>query len=636
MRPRRTGIALMSTAVVLAFAWQASADDVGRSLVPAGGASPTSLNVVDGNLRTEVPLIKWYARGGSAVSLSLFHNAKGGSVDALMPRPPSSAMEATVGEGGSCTPGWHKLACAFVNHESGVESTLSPPVNVLFEYKWTLVGESSELLPFYKATLTVPAVPLASNLDVVVYMTRSGGNQLFGPVAKVAAAARRDLTIEAFDDEKLVKPYRDARLRLRDRDPVDFGQGWGHSFGTKVVSASTNDTRIRTGSGDETPCAAVAEGQPAQLTLKEDDTWTLAGPHRTLSTFDAAGLLTSWADGAGNVVTVKRRADGSVESVVDPTNRSIELVYGENGRVARIRDPLGRSWRFSYDDDGNLVQIDYPELAGRTHSRRFTYGPGHTIASESFAGRVWRFDYDESRRLTAWRNPLGAAWTVGYDRDAGTTTLKAPLGQQTIYTVSQNRVASVQDEAGYSEQYSYDDDGNVVSLLDRNGNAWEATFDRRGNRLTATNPLGATRSWTYDAGDDVLTSTDALDHTMAYAYNAQGRTTSWKDALGRTRTASYDAYGQRTSLTDASGRTTRFEYDDDGNTSSIVRPSGARTSFKHDRLGRIASFTDAAGGEATFEYDAWQRQTRETRADGSTMSFAYDLDGRLVGRTDGL
>lgn len=116
------------------------------------------------------------------------------------------------------------------------------------------------------------------------------------------------------------------------------------------------------------------------------------------------------------------------------------------------------------------------------------------------------------------------------------------------------------------------------------------------NRITSlTNAIGGTENYAYNARGLLEEKQDAKGEKTQYTYDAAGRIIKQKDALGAitytydkngniltvsdkngTITRTYDAMNRVTSVTDYEGRTVKYGYDQLGNRISITYPGGER------------------------------------------------------------
>lgn len=81
----------------------------------------------------------------------------------------------------------------------------------------------------------------------------------------------------------------------------------------------------------------------------------LTGVTRVRLTYDATGYLTSLTDVTGNVTSIGRAADGTVQEIVSPYGQRTTLTLDANGDLAAARAPGGETVRFAYNATGLMT-----------------------------------------------------------------------------------------------------------------------------------------------------------------------------------------------------------------------------------------------------------------------------------------
>ncbi len=72
------------------------------------------------------------------------------------------------------------------------------------------------------------------------------------------------------------------------------------------------------------------------------------------------------------------------------------------------------------------------------------------------------------------------------------------------------------DSDGYSEECTYDSNGNELTFKDSNGYSYECTYDSNGNVLTYKDSDGFSWEYTYDSNGNVLTYKDSDGETRGF------------------------------------------------------------------------------------------------------------------------
>ncbi|CAN5533801.1 hypothetical protein BH11ARM2_BH11ARM2_02550 [soil metagenome] len=406
-------------------------------------------------------------------------------------------------------------------------------------------------------------------------------------------------------------------------DEGAFGHGWTFSYSAKI------DTAAAVGS---TPAHAFVN-LPGGLVKNAGGTWTLTMRDGSVMGFDAAGRLSSLTDRYGNATTVSRNGTGQVTTVTGADGR--QLAFGYTGsKVTSVTDPLSRVWTFGYTT-AKLTGVGYPHVSGgSTPTRSFTYDSLYNILTETdLVGKVWTTTYDSSQRQTSWTDPTSRATSYSYGLGSVTITLPG-TGRTQVHNYSSGLLASVVDEASYSDARTYDSDRNLAGYTDARGKAWSQTIDSMGNTLTVKNPLLKTWTYTYTSLNDMATATDPLGHATACTYTGN-KLTRVTDALGHdVAQVTYNGYGDPLTVQDALGRTTTHTYDSQADRDSVTAPAGVDATYHYDVLGRTDWVKDHALNQTSLSYDPLGRMTGITNPGGSGQTLGYDAEGRLTSKQD--
>lgn len=426
----------------------------------------------------------------------------------------------------------------------------------------------------------------------------------------------------------------------------DLGKGWSHSYDIKITHTVGSSAIVRYGDGLEVPFTEptsntfVAPAGHYETLTRHAGTgvWTLTTKSKWVMTLSSAGRLLTVTDRNGNVTTITRDSSNKITSISDGASRTLDFTYASNGLISEVEDPAGRHWFFSYDSSNHMEDIGYPQLNPQdvTHFREFTYDSLSNILTETdLRGKVWNFAYDSSERLTSFTNPLSQTYTYSYSTTAATMT--KPNGKTVVYNYSSGLVASIVDEASFSDAYVYDSNKNVTQYTDRRGKIWTATYDSSGNTLTETNPLSKTWTHTYNSFNRVLTSTDPNGNVSTNTYNSNGNLVTTKDGLNRTMTTlTYNGFGEVISSTDALSRVTSLTYNSQGDVTQTTAPGSINSYATYDVLGRVTSVTDAASNTTDVAYDGWGRVVEIEEPGAAISTIDYDLEGNIVGAEDPL
>ena len=96
---------------------------------------------------------------------------------------------------------------------------------------------------------------------------------------------------------------------------------------------------------------------------------------------------------------------------------------------------------------------------------------------------------------------------------------------------------------GYSEECTYDSNGNVLTFKNSNRYSYEYTRDSNGNVLTFKNSDGFSCEATYDSNGKVLTYKDSSGHSSEYT----------RDSIGYSYEYTRDSNGNELTFKDSNG-----------------------------------------------------------------------------------
>lgn len=304
--------------------------------------------------------------------------------------------------------------------------------------------------------------------------------------------------------------------------------------------------------------------------------------------FDANNCLTQIKDAAGGTVSYTYNNMGEITAVTDPLSRQRTIAYDQAGRVISKTDALGHSVSYTYDEAGNVL----------------------TMTDED-----------------------GVVTTYGYDRESRLVSIKTAAGVTTFTYDSLDRVVSVLDMDGYTEQAQYDGDGNQILSADKEGRQTSYVYDSMGRLAEETAPNGGKTTYVYDRNGNCTQITDAENHVYTYAYNANNRLTMSTDPMGNSTTYEFDDRGQLVCVTDARGGMTQYAYDGNGNRIKETNPIGGEKIYTYDSLNRLTCMTDELGNSSVYSYDAAGNRISYTDANGNSWSYIYDANNRLISVT---
>ncbi len=331
--------------------------------------------------------------------------------------------------------------------------------------------------------------------------------------------------------------------------------------------------------------------------------------------------------------------------------------------------PFGFVTKFAFDDNGNNVKVEKqtsdPGAPWQTSSA--TYFVDNLVQSETNPeGKTSTVSYTNRRQAWKRTDPLSRVIELSYDSAGRKSTLKdEALATAMTFTYTDNGlVASVKDtnnnttqldydgfdrlnkttfpDTTYTQNSSYDANGNVLVFRMRSGNTVTNTFDVL-NRLSTKSPTGQpVVTNTYDlAGRLIKVSTPVVageptSGDFQYFFDTAGR--FYQEQYPDTKTVTHvlDANGNRTKTTWPDGYFIDRVFDQ-LNRLTDIRLNGSGSSslhFDYDALSRRSGLTYGASvASAFYSFGTANDVTALAQSWlGSSVAFAYGYDdtGRLV------
>jgi RHS repeat-associated protein len=344
-----------------------------------------------------------------------------------------------------------------------------------------------------------------------------------------------------------------------------------------------------------------------------------------------------------NIASSKRRLD-------DGSFLTTSYTYDGRNRLLTTTLPDGVKQVQTYTGD-HVTQIAYEVNGAQIGSARqlFEYdSEGNRTKSWDARGNLTQYEYDDSGRLRVVTNPLGEQTLYTYTQDLltqveiGRTTADGE-GQvrQHVYD-SRGRLVEVKrkDDAGVFQTLQtleYDSESRTVGTIDALGRRTGSTFDLMGRLTATTDPAGNTTTFGYDAVENRTRSTDALGREVRYEFDDLNRQVAMVE-LGITPSArteyAYDAAGNRTLVRDAKGNETLYTYDSLSRRTATAQPLGQQVQMHYDSRDRVDYSINGRGQKIEYDYETWGPVSSErhySSAAGTTplrtIGYAYDLDG---------
>ncbi|MGC7420834.1 hypothetical protein ACPWME_20030 [Pandoraea pneumonica] len=388
--------------------------------------------------------------------------------------------------------------------------------------------------------------------------------------------------------------------------------------------------------GSEFRVASVTDGVGATTSYAYDTAnrrTTVVDPmgQATVYAYDAKGQLLSVTGPAiGGVSSVRQfQYDnaGDLTRVIDENGNAIKFEYDVNGNLTRQTDSLGNFISRTYDANNQML-TDTTALgidaktgwATSTATTRYVYdstGRNQQRFVISPDGRVTEYVYDARGQRVSSIQYLGATYPVG-NFDAETAVSESDAAQ---WAANQDKTRVLRTDMTY----------------DMRGQLQSRTTYQRTNASGAGLADGtqSTEQYVYDQHGQLLKTVNANNGTTLFVFDGLGRLIATTDAAGNTTATNYDAAHNRTVVTSANGVATISTYDRAGHVTSITQTAASgtvlgQTTYAYDADGRLLMTQDATGVRHWYTYDALGRKTADVDANGSVTEYRYDAAGNLV------
>jgi RHS repeat-associated protein len=362
---------------------------------------------------------------------------------------------------------------------------------------------------------------------------------------------------------------------------------------TFTFDAGDRLTASATPAGRTTSVSYDARGLPLTVTRPSSNATTFA--------YDATERLSSFADTFGTV-SLTRDASGRVLTI-NEGGMTLTRVYDASGHLTSYTDGAGNVVGYQYDALGRLTQLAYPG------GRQVTYAynaAGRLSTVTDWASRVTSYSYDADGRPTQLLRPNGTKQVRTYDAAGQLTQLidYSPSGSTAIYSATYGFDLAGQLTSAILSPATSGATANVTQTVDQDDrlltqNGSSVTIDPDGNLLSiASGVIPAT--YAYDARNR-LTAAGGL----TYGYNSENRRVSVTDSTGTTQFAINPnaVLDQVLVKTAPNGTQTYYVY----GLGLLYEDTGGAARFYHfDRRGDTIALTDITGSvSGTIAYGAY-------------------------------
>ncbi|MBX7131710.1 MAG: hypothetical protein K1X67_03415 [Fimbriimonadaceae bacterium] len=652
-------------------------------LDPPGGGSPGpgeggmnaglgTLNTLNGNKLTAVPIVGWNARGTVDMGFTLYHNSLADDV-----------REMGAGWSHSYDIDVEELADSAIVHwsdgriwqyEEGTGGSYSPPagrfdtLEKLTSTTWRLTLVNHTVLNFTQGS-GISTNLLSSIVD------RNGNT------TTISRSSNLITTISDPNSRTLTFSYSGGLIESV-TDPLS--REWTFTHGGDYLETITYPTVTHVDSTTSTPERNFTYVDLTDDIVVETDTrgkeWTYSytdghlqwskDPYdnQTTYTYDPDvteitepgsivtkhhyddGKLVAITDEAGYVDERTVDKDGLITQYIDRRNKEYNFTYDAKGRMLTYVNPYTKTWTLTYNGYGDLTSIDDPVNSpwtityfsgglGRIEkvtdplSRdvvNYTYDSYGLVDSvEDALGRTTAITRNSKGEITSLTKPGESAYDITYDAISRPTVIENPYNQSTARQYDAlGRVKKVTLPDSDEVKSKFDGEGNVTDIWDQLDRHTTFTYEDRGLLATVTNANSETESYTYDERALLTMRTNGRGKTTEYIRALRGEVDTIVYADGLEETFSYDANGNHTWWTTLGfSQAKNHEYDDAGRLTKIDYYAGTDTTFTYDDADRMTQMVDASG-TSSWTYNGADEVTQLTTPQG-TVNYVYKDDGQL-------
>jgi len=326
----------------------------------------------------------------------------------------------------------------------------------------------------------------------------------------------------------------------------------------------------------------------------------------------------------------------------DPSGATLAYSYDANSRPLTQTDRLGDSWDYTYHAPTGLTQSvtrsdgsKFTFAYAAVQSGRFTF---YDVSSLTYPdGSSEQYQYDQAGNLISRTDQLGKIWTYTRNSQGQPLTMTVPSGSTFNFTYGDDAtMTSIQVPGAGTWHFGHDALKRVTSLTNPDGTVRSYSFDPRDLLTAITNEAGNTRTLARDSNGLLSKFTDALGDAYTFTRAGTDHITRTTDPLSNHFDIAYNADDEEASLALADGTQFTFGYDAALNRISVTDPASKVWKRTVDGNGFVLSNTTPAGNRTTQVHDPLGRITQLTTPLGNKTSYAYDSLGYLASAVDPL
>ena len=325
---------------------------------------------------------------------------------------------------------------------------------------------------------------------------------------------------------------------------------------------------------------------------------------RTIAITDALGHATRTTyDGLGNRRTVTNAELETTTFDYDGVNRLVktindlghktDFVYNKAGERTAMVDAETITTTYGYDGLGRLTRVTENYVEGGPSNAETNvltqYGydrVGNRTVITNARTLTTTYVYDDLNRRTLTIDALGHRTAYGYDA----------IGNRTVITDA-NQVVT---------HFDYDDVNRLIGIdySDSTPDVTLITYDQVGNRETMNDGTGQT-SYGYDDLYRLTSVNDGAGLTVGYAYDEVGNRTRLLYPLeqGGVVTYTYDAANRLETVMDWNNGQFEYNYDDANRLTGLTLPNSLTSTYTYDDAGRLTDLSHSTAAEMLASYD---------------------------------
>ncbi|QUY44819.1 RHS repeat-associated core domain-containing protein [Acaryochloris marina] len=304
-----------------------------------------------------------------------------------------------------------------------------------------------------------------------------------------------------------------------------------------------------------------------------------------------------------------------LQEIVENPDGSVLLIDGDGSEILYdAPDTAGGIYKAPPGDFSNLEK-----LADGTFKITFKDQTALEFNTDNFLsreidrnGNETQYIYNNSGNLTTIIDPVGLETTFSYTNDR-ITEISDPAGRitQLEYDVMGNLVR-ITDPDGTSRTFEYDADHHMTAEIDQRGNREEATYDfagrleqaiRKDGSVIEVDPLQVQGLYTPEetaVNPFNFNGVDFFLNSAPSTFRLGSAESTYVDANGNTIVNTLDQAGQLVSSTDDVGSRPQVRRNQDNLITSSTDARGNSTVFSYDDNGNILRVEDVLSGRNTF------------------------------------